>query len=70
MRSWKDVVSRKEERENLRNFLLSFVMVFVLVLSFFGAYVMKELFHDTPETRKTRVVSVEGEVDGSLRFER
>ena len=58
MRTLKDVLSRKEERENLRNFLLCLLVVSTVVFSFFGFYAVKLMMHETPEFQG-RFASVE-----------
>ena len=50
MQTFKDVLSRKEERENLKNFLFSLTVVLVLVCAFFGFHAMKWMFDEIPDT--------------------
>lgn len=49
MQTFKDVLSRKDERENLKNFLFSLTVVVVLVSTFFGVHAVKWMFTDGPD---------------------
>ncbi len=51
MRTFKEVLSRKDERENLKNFLFSLTVVVVLVSTFFGFHAVKWMFTDGPDLR-------------------
>lgn len=49
MRTFKGVLSRKDERENLKNFLFSLTVVVALVTVFFGVHTVKWMFTDGPD---------------------
>jgi hypothetical protein len=51
MQTLKDVLSRKDERENLKNFLFSLTTVVVLVSAFFGFHAVRWMFTDGPDLR-------------------
>lgn len=59
MQSLKSVLSRKEEQENLKNFLFSLTVVTVLVVSFFGIQAARFLIQDSPHTDPKQIASVE-----------
>ena len=59
MQSLKSVLSRKEEQENLRNFLFSLTAVTVLVVSFFGVQAVRFLIQVSPNTDTKQIASVE-----------
>ena len=62
MQSLKSVLSRKDEQENLRNFLLSLSLVVVLVVSFFGFHAVSFLIQSEPDySGHGQIASVEAE---------
>ena len=61
MQSFKQVMSRKDEQENLRNFLFSLAAVAALVVVFFGFHAVSFLIHGSPDPGVTQVAAVEGE---------
>lgn len=59
MQSLKSVLSRKDEKENLKNFLFSLMVVTALVVSFFGFHAASLLIHGIPDSDLKRIASVE-----------
>jgi len=61
MQSLKSVLSRKDERENLKNFLFSLMVVTALVVSFFGFHAVRFLIQvsPNPDVRQTASAEVE-----------
>jgi hypothetical protein len=59
MQSLKSVLSRKDEQENLKNFLFSLTVVTVLVVSFFGIQAARFLIQVSPHTDTRQIASVE-----------
>ena len=52
MQSLKSVLSRKDEQENLKNFLFSLSIVVVLVVSFFGFHAVSFLLQVSQEDQR------------------
>lgn len=61
MQSLKSVLSRKDEQENLKNFILSLSVVVVLVVSFFGFHAVSLLIHSSPDREQEQIASVDVE---------
>ena len=59
MQSLKAVLSRKDEQENLRNFVFSLSIVVVLVVSFFGFHAVSLLIQVSPDHDTEQIASVE-----------
>jgi hypothetical protein len=57
MQSLKSVLSRKDEQENLRNFLFSLSVVVVLVVSFFGFHAVSLMIHASPDHEGRQIAS-------------
>ena len=61
MQSMKAVLSRKDEQENLKNFLYSLSVVVVLVVFFFGFHAVNLMLNVSPDFDRKQVASVEVE---------
>lgn len=59
MQSLKSVLSRKDEKDNLKNFLFSLSVVTALVVVFFGFHAVRFLIHGVPDTDAKHIASVE-----------
>ena len=61
MQSLKSVLSRKDEQENLKNFLFSLMVVTALVVSFFGFHAVGFLIQGSQDSDMRQIASVETE---------
>ena len=61
MQSLKSVLSRKDEKENLKNFLFSLMVVTALVVLFFGFHGVSFLIQGSPNSDMRQIASVEAE---------
>ena len=59
MRTLKDVLARNEERSNLRNMGLCFLMVLALIVAVFSTMYMRSAFDDSRGLQKKEVVIAE-----------
>jgi hypothetical protein len=59
MQSLKSVLSRKDEQENLNNFLFSLTIVTVLVVSFFGFHAVQFMLHGSSRPDARQIASVQ-----------
>ena len=57
----KSVLSRKDEQENLKNFLFSLMVVTGLVVSFFGFHAVSFLIQGSTDPDAKQIASVEVE---------
>ena len=62
MQSLKSVLSRKDEQENLKNFLFSLMVVTALVVSFFGFHAVSFLIQGSPDSDTQQIASVEADL--------
>ena len=59
MQSMKAVLSRKDEQENLKNFLYSLSVVVVLVVFFFRFHAINLMINVSPDFEVKQIASVE-----------